>query len=539
MRNIIIFLFLVCSFIACHQTSQKEKQLLSSADSIISVHPDRALHLLSNIDNYRHLASPDRALYALLMTQALDKCDSVVASDTLIRIATDYFGNNDPVRAGYAWFYRARCENNQGNVEGQVTSLLKAESYALQSQNDKLKGFVYGEKAQLYQQQNQLDSALNCNKKAYFHLKKTGDKSNSTICLINTGYSLYQIGKYNEALRYYARAIDENPHMEPLLRSSLCGQQSLAYYYLQDYQNALRFARLSLTTSDMYDYAKTINIAIIFEKMNNVDSATFYLQKCSSPHEMAPEYYKAWLDICAKQNNYRAVSYYAERLIASKDSLFQHSLSESFAGLEKKFRYETIGSQNKSLIIENQHNKIIILFLLFGISLGGITFSMFRNKRNTQLLVQQRRLIKNEKALLKAAEEKALMLQKQISTQQKALQTLNKLKLTLSDLSDGKKNNKHTSLQQEQAAIDQIVQHVIEIVNQLYNNISIRLKNAYPDLLENEIQICCFLLAGFDNVTIYTTLTLQPASYNVKRTNLRKKLGLQHEVNLTDFLSNF
>jgi tetratricopeptide (TPR) repeat protein len=539
MRNIIIFLFLVCSFIACHQTSQKEKQLLSSADSIISVHPDSALLLLKKIDNYHHLAAPDRSLYALLMTQALDKCDSIVTSDTLIRIATDYFGSNDPVRAGYAWFYRARCENNQSNVQGQAESLLKAETYALQSQNHQLLGLAYGDKAKLYQQQNQLDSALNFNRKSYFHLKKAGDNRNSSICLLETGYSLYQKQKHHEALQYYARAINENPHMEALLISSLRRQQSLAYYYLKDYQNALRFARLSFTTSDMYDYAKAISIAIIFEKLNNVDSATFYLQKCSSPHEMAPEYYKAWLDICTKQKNYRAVNYYAERLIASKNSLFQHSLSESFAGLEKKYRYETIGSQNKSLIIENQHNKIIILFLLFGISLGGIAFTLSRNKRNKQLLMQQRRLIKNEKALLKAAEEKAELLQKQISTQQNALQMLNKLKLTLSDLSDGKKNNQHTSFQQEQAAINQTVQHVIENVDQLYNNISIRLKNAYPDLLENEIQICCFLLAGFDNVTIYTTLNLQPASYNVKRTNLRKKLGLQHEMNLTDFLSKF
>jgi tetratricopeptide (TPR) repeat protein len=539
MRNalLLIFTFLLT---ACHYTTPEENRILSKADSIISAHPDRALLLLRDIDNYRHLKKPDRALYALLMTQALDKCDSVVVSDTLIRIATDYYGRKEPVRAGYSWFYRARCEANQGNVQGRAMSLLKAETYAQQSQNHKLLGFVYGDEAKLYQKQNQLDSALHCYKKSYSHLKIAGDQRNSSVCLLEIGYSLYRNQQYHEALQYYERAINENPHMESLLFSSFRRQQCLVYYKLAKYDSALKYARLSFVSSDVYDYAKIVNMALIFNKQNETDSAEFYLRKCIDPHDMAPDFYRVWLEVSAKNRDCKGVCYYTGKLVNAKDSVYNHSLSESFAGLEKKYKYEDVASQNKSLTINAQHNKILILILLLLLSLCGIIFAIFRNRHNKRLLIQQQLLMEKERALLQGEEEKTLILQKQLSRQQRALSTLNKLRNDLANLATTKKQiQKNAQSNDSRDAINQTVIHVIESVDLLYDNFSIRIKEAFPDLIENEITICCFLLAGFDNVTIYTTLNFQPASYNVKRTNLRKKLGLEHETNLTDFLSKF
>lgn len=536
MRLLLPLVFALLLIAACRHTTPEQKALLFQADSVISSHPDSALHWLRNIDNYHHLKKSDRALYALLMTQALDKCDSVVSSDTLIRIATDYYGTNDPVRAGYAWFYCARCEGNQGNIQGRAKSLLKAEAYALQSQNHKLLGFVYGDEAKLYQKQNQLDSALHCYWKAYSHLKKAGDRRNGSVCLLEIGYSLYRNQKYNEALQYYARAIKENPHMESLLASSFRRQQCLAYYKLAKYDSALRYARLSFVSTDVYDYAKYVNMALIFNKQNNTDSAIFYLQKCNNPRDMAPDFYRVWLEASAKKKNYDGVCYYVEKLINAKDSVYNHSLSDSFAGLEKKYKYEDIASQNKSLTIKDQHNKILILVLLLLLSLGGIIFAIFRNRHNKRLLVQQRLLMETERALLKGEEEKTLILQKQLSRQQEALCTLNKLKNNLANLATTQKGVQKNDSRE---AIEQTIIQVIESVDLLHDGFATRLKEVFPDLIENEITICCFLLAGFDNITIYTTLNFQPASYNVKRTNLRKKLRLQHGTNLTDFLSKF
>ncbi|MDP4202027.1 MAG: hypothetical protein Q8861_04985 [Bacteroidota bacterium] len=541
MRLLLPLVFTLLLLTACRHTTPEQKALLSQAEIVMPTHPDRALHLLKKISNFRHFATSDRALYALLMTQALDKCDSVVASDTLIRIATDYYGSNDPVRAGYAWFYRARCENNQGNAQGQVNALLKAEEFASKSNNYRLQGFIYGDKAKMYQMQNQLDSMLCYNMQAYSSLKKAGDKRNCVVCLLVIGYSHYLNRQYETALKYSALALKECDSSEPLLVTSIHRQQCLAYYCLKDYQNALRFARLSAASSDAYDYCKQINLSMIFNKMNNIDSACYYLRQCRSPHEMAPEFYQTWLNVCAKQFDSNAVAYYSDKLVYAKDSLYKHNLRESFAGLERKYKYEGFLSQNKSLIIANQQGKLLVLLLFLFLSIGGVGFALYRNRQNKRLLEKQLQLNEKQKELSQRMQERASMLQDQINIQQGALSTLNKLKFEIGELSRGKSTKIAQSpcLKKGHDTTENIIKHVVENVDLLYNHISKRLVESFPDLLENDVIICCFLLAGFDNVTIYTTLNLKPNSYNVKRTGLRKKLRLSHETNLTEFLAGF
>jgi tetratricopeptide (TPR) repeat protein len=540
--TLFVLLFLLLTFISCRHTTPEQKRILVVADSLLSSRPDSSLLLLRKIGDYRRFSSSDLAHYVLVMVQALDKCDTVLKSDTLISIATGYYGNRQPKNAGYAWFYQARCENNRGNAKGQAGALLKAQEYALMSGDHKLIGCVCSEKAKMYQSQNQLDSMLHYNELAYINLKAAGDKRNCVVCLMVIGYSYYLDKQYDKALRYYAQALKECSGSEPMLTTSLCRLQGLCYYCKKDYGQALYFTRLSNRSADTYDYSKAINMAMIFDKMNLTDSARHYLHMCADPHDMAAEYYRILVNISAKDKKFEDVLEYTDKLIIAKDSIHKHSLSESFAGLEKKYKYENISLQNKTLVIQNQKNSIVILMLLLLISIGVIGFTIFRNKQNKKMLTKQRLLTEREKELSKNAEERVSILQRQISIQQNALGTLNKLKSEMAELSQGKSARgtaKSLFTVREQATIDDLILHVKENVDLLYNNISDRLQDRFPSLKANDVMICCFLLAGFDNVTIYTTLNLQPGSYNVKRTNLRKKLGLTHETNLTDFLASF
>jgi hypothetical protein len=68
--------------------------------------------------------------------QASYNYDSAIISDSLIAIATNYYGK-DPI---YAWFSRVHCANNRGNTREQVDALLKDEEYAQQSQKYKFLG---------------------------------------------------------------------------------------------------------------------------------------------------------------------------------------------------------------------------------------------------------------------------------------------------------------------------------------------------------------------------------------------------------------
>ena len=546
MRQLLILLFLCLLIVSCGHTSPQDKVLLSRADSMMEAHPDSALTLLQHITDSKRLSSSDHALYALLMNQALDKCNIEVQSDSLIRIATAYYnGRKDFSHAGYAYFYLSLVEENRGDAEGRAAALLKAQSYAARSNNDELKGFIFGGEALMYQSQMQIDSMLFYNKRAFLSFQKAGDRRNAIICLLNLGLSHSLLNQPDSALFYYQSAAKKAKlENKPLLITSSYRQISFIYYKKKNYPMALLYFRLSAQISDDYDYSKWINMGLIYLQMGQLDSARFYLQKCHNPHEMAPTYYRLWKEVNEKEGNLKAALYYDGKLIAAKDSFNQLSLKESFAGLEKKYNYQHILAKNRSLTIHNQRENILILVLLLLISVGTILFSIARNKEKQKQLEQQRLLTAKEEALVKQEQEKNAILQKQLEIQHDSLITINRLKLEAANLIKDEgcystmQRKKQFIAEQEKAATV-LFQHVIDNVDSFYNNISKRLVDTYLDLNESDILICCFLLAGFDNVSIASLLGILPKSYNMRRTLMRKKFNLSHEANLTEFLSKF
>jgi hypothetical protein len=543
MRQLLILLSLCLLIVSCGHTSPQDKVLLSRADSLMEAHPDSALTLLQHITDSKRLSSPDHALYALLMSQALDKNNIEVQSDSLIRIATAYYhGGKDLSHAGYAWFYLSRVEENRGDAEGQAEALLKAQTYAMRSHNDKLLGFVYGDKAKMYQDQNQLDSMLHYNRLAYSNLKKAGDKRNCIVCLLVIGYSHYLEKQYKTALVYYNLALQECTDTDFLLVSSIHRQQCLAYYCLKNYHKALYFARLSTLSSDMYDYSKTIDLAMIFNKLNQLDSADFYLRKCTNPHEMAPEYYQTRINVCAKQKKWDAVIYYMDKLVIAKDSLYKHSLLESFAGLEKKYNYQRIAAENKTLIITNQENKNLILLLLLSLSVSALILLLWRFRQKQQQLEQHKALIKQEQALVEKEKENNRLLQHQLTMQQALVKNIELYKRIAMDRlfrSNAKSDNnvkEKASLPVDSSAF---YEEFISSMDALYLQYSTRLANQYPQLTKNDLLICCLLHAGLDSAMIASLLNIQITSLHITRTRLRKKLYLTHDENLLDFLAKF
>ena len=548
MMQRLLFQFLIFGFLfltACHHSTPEQKALLVRADSLMEHHADSALYLLKRIHNYKDLASADRALYALLMSQALDKNDIWVESDSLIRIATDYYETGEPLRAGYAWFYLSRCERNRGNAQGQAETLLKALNFATKSNNFKLLGFVYSEKAIIFTSQSETDSTLYYHKLALQALQKAGDKRNCVICLINIGYSHYRNHQYDNALVYYQQAEKEAiPLQEPLLLSTIYRQTGLTLYCKKDYSKALFYTKLAATTSDIYDYSKWINFAMIYDKLDKLDSVHFYLHKCSNPHEMASEYYQLLQDVNIKEGNIQNALYYANRLTVARDSLNKRVLSDSFAGLEKKYNYARYVDENKSLIIRDQRKSLLILGLLLLLSMIITIVAMHMYSQKKRQLEQQLLLTTKEEALVRKEQEKSSLLKKQLEMQQKTLLNINaQKKETISqskaDLENRKSPDKADKLESKEQDITVLYQEIIQNVDDLHNHISLRLATQFPKLTSSDILLCCLLLAGFDSASISSLFDIQPKSYNMRRTILRKRLNLSHEIDLVYFLAKF
>ena len=73
----------------------------------------------------------------------------------------------------------------------------------------------------------------------------------------------------------------------------------------------------------------------------------------------------------------------------------------------------------------------------------------------------------------------------------------------------------------------------------VYENYLARLSKEYPILTPADLRLCAYLKMGLSSKDIAPLMNISFRSVEMSRYRLRKKLGLDRAVNLTEFLSNF
>jgi len=536
MKFVRLVLFSLCLFLVSCSSTDGE---LMRADKLMETAPDSALSILKRIIPEKYKLKQNRALYALLMSQALDKNDIKVESDSLIKIATAYYDEDEPVRAAYAYLYLARCEKNQGNTRNQAMALLKAQDFASKCNDPKLQGLVYTDKADMYQSQDNNDSCIVYNKLGLRAFQKVSDLRNSVLTLIGIGCGERLNESYDSATYYYSLAEKmATPLHENLITSSIYRNLSVVAYKQKNFKLALQYLRLVPITNDtLYDYNKWYMIGRMFVKSDQLDSARIYLNKVKSPGIMSVDYYKLWQELYEKQGRLAESLYYAKKVAVLKDSIQNQALKTSFAGMEKKYRFERLSVENKNLIIENKQNGIILLVALLLLSILCIVLLFWRIKSNKRKLIVQNQMLEQERSLKEKEKENNFLLQQQMKMQHLLLKNVEQYRSRAIKRSSASEVEKTVGA--KSSKIDTFYEELMSHIDLTHRNISIRLKAAYPNLTKRDILICCLLLANFDTGMIATILDVQSESINIHRGRLRKKLNLQNQDNFLQFLRSF
>jgi DNA-binding CsgD family transcriptional regulator len=300
----------------------------------------------------------------------------------------------------------------------------------------------------------------------------------------------------------------------------------------------LHYFRLAPSTNMQCDnYNKWYLMGKTFLRKGELDSAKIYLAKVKDPAPMTVDYYQLWQEFYERKGQLSEALHFAKRVTVAKDSIQEHALTTSFAGLEKKYRYEHLAVDNNNLVIQNKQRGIILLIVLLASSIFGFVFLLWRFRVNKRQLVVQKQLLDQEKALMEREKENNILLQKHMNLQHVLLknveqyrkQAIKRPESTPEEKTEGSKSSQVSTVHEE------LIYHI----DVTHRNISRRLVDSYPNLTRRDILICCLLLANFDTGMIATILEVQTESINVHRSRLRKKLQLQNSENLLQFLLNF
>ena len=168
------------TLVGCSQRNIDNSPLpeLVHAESVMFDHPDSALHILERMEKPSPRTDEENhALWCLLVTQAQYKQVMRIPSDSLVRIAYDYYKPTENARRkAMSALYMGNINYELGNIEGSMQYYLEGKTEVEKTEDYKTGYLIMSSLTDLYLFRNFADYALDACTKAYDYAIKDSNK---------------------------------------------------------------------------------------------------------------------------------------------------------------------------------------------------------------------------------------------------------------------------------------------------------------------------------------------------------------------------
>lgn len=346
-------------FLGCPQKSPN-MAALTQIDSLLQKKDyAEAVKEISVIDP-ASLDEGERALYALLLTEAEYKNYDPITSDALINQAVRYYqGSNDREKATRSLLYQGCVYEVLGEPEKAVDSYNKADESA-DRRDIANKAYAKLRLGVLYQ-----GYAVGAKKivlEKYFEAlqlyRLLPDRHYELLCLTNIG-AIYRDFKEEEkqdsALYYIDSAIDlaKKQNEEFFIFSNLYHKAEFYELVKGDYRNAKNYAvqAIGIGGKEIEHPRAHYCAAKSYISLGHIDSALYYLNR--SPKSVTANdsimYYNLLADISRFKNDHESWLNYHNKAHAMADSILIGSLNDKLLTIEKKYDLQKEELKNVTL----------------------------------------------------------------------------------------------------------------------------------------------------------------------------------------------
>jgi len=517
----IFFLTFCILFASCSYIPNE----LKIVERIIEEHPDSALHILQKLPQEKYGSEANRALYGILLFQALDKNYMPLQPDSLINYSIDYYLNKkDNPHLAIAYFYKGRKLKYETKYEKATLEFYKSIDNCENHSDYLLLGKVYSDLATISLIQREYKEARKKNQLAVSFFIKARKPEFAYSTLIATGNTYIAEKKNNIAKLYFEKAYSLSKDSFTL--GIALGQIGTSHYYNKQYDSTLFYYRKSLAYPMREDNLSIRYCALgdVFFDIEKYDSATIYALK-SLKYTGSLSTRRACCRIIANaaynKGDIKLMNKYMSKYQEYTDSV------------------RTIESQTKATVIEHQHNikvesttakKNLTIFtsLLIASILIVIIFSMYLYHRSKLRKLE----IKNYKQELNS---------KQVFVSQSISNKIEELKFIQTE------TRKQTQPADREKLSKELYNNALHIddwdlfsseMNHAFNNIVSKLETDHQTLSRKEICWCCLHLLDISNTDRVLLLeTTTEGLYKLKQ-RVAQKLNLINTKELDIYLRN-
>lgn len=537
--KLFLIILLGASLAACRFHADLRREL-AAAEACMQEAPDSSLQILSRIDPKLIRGKQVRAEYALLYSMALDKNYIFVESDSLIRIAHDFYRRSGDLRRRYLsdYYYVLVLHNRKENAEALIC-YLEAEQDGLKLGDSYYLGLLYNEISDIYKSRYDYVNSLKYARKSFENYREADKKHHSAYALLNMGDAYANLEQTDSAKYCFLSSLDIS---EALCDTAMISYTlaNLAMAHLADEEPEAAAAALWKIRGQWHTDWSNSEYAFMADAcrmMNRPDSALYYLAEAevrtpSDPQSQA-QLNNTAAPIHMNIGAYKQAAEEYRYCTLVQDSLCRIALRQSYANLHRDYIEQRRRAAEAALQAARQRLWLIVALAAVSVLLAGYVACMNWRRRqrakahylaaiddvqraNRLLLLKlearkesdtasMRKLIKERFGTIN--ELASTYYERQGMNEQKAI--FNKVKAMLDSYASDKKGK----------------QEIEEVVNACYDDVMAKVRRELPGLKESELDLLRYIYAGF-SLRVISFFTGDSINYTaVKKSRLKAKIA--------------
>lgn len=398
----LLYILIACTALLNIQCSGNGKEKtplpeLVHAESVMFDHPDSALHILEHMSmSSARWDKENHALWCLLTSQAKVKQLMKISSDSLVRIAYDYYKpTNNARRRAMSALYMGDINYELGNIEEAMQYYLEGKTEVEKTDDYKTGYLIMFSLGKLYLFRNFADYALEACTAAYDYAVKDSNKR-------------YQM----TALRYLARSYCLTNELTKAIDTyNQCASLALElglgtdrYYYKIQTEIALVYSNsgnleksLILSKSLPVEYQSSLLIGSNYLMLNQYDSAYLYLNRALNTDNVytKKETYRNLYRLGDIPQYHKYLKTYCDSLLFFTDSVMSLDKGKEIIAYKEKYDHQKLIAEQQRLKLEKADAQRMMFIITICLIVVIAVVAYF----------YQKRLVRKETTIRKQSEQ--------------------------------------------------------------------------------------------------------------------------------------
>ena len=520
-------IFMSVSLSSCSSPSVKN-QLLLCADSLMETYPDSAFSILESITYPQKMPRADRALYALLLTQARHKNYIALEDDSLIKTAVDYYGDKKKsLRAAKAHYYWGAIYSEKGYASFAVEEYLTA--IRLMPVRNEFLAMIYDNLAECYEEDRLYNVAIENYRAAYQILK---GKDEQTYPMRGIARVFLLQNEKDSALYYYQQALDcALADQDSSLIGALYHDLAMVYSEKKDYIQADKFVSKAILLQGQDAINTCLSKAQIMLNLNKLDSASYFFSKNMDELDIYGKAvcYDGMYQIAKRKGEWKTATENMDAYKILYDSMQIMTDNEELNRLMDKHQLE----EHKRLLSEHTRTLIFSLITAFSSLMIICVFCFMWNdrKRKKHYIALQHELTQKRVDTMLLKEEELSESNKEHIDKKRSELTEQQIQLCISVLKTTDCYDQLEAL--ERATPKQLLvmrslrKEIRSDISNAFVDVMMNLKERYPALTGDDVFFCVLSLLCCSKTVVMELMDATSDALKTRKNRIKNKMDAQ------------